>query len=268
MGDSSCNDDLVKKAKLAEQTERYDDMAALMKEFVTKNQELTVEQRNLLSVAYKNVVGVRRSAWRIITTIEQKYESAEDEKRGAELAGEYKQKIESELKEICKTVLQLLDDHLVKKQADEQVEAQTTEDGTELSSPETDKLESQVFYIKMKGDYYRYIAEVAKEDEKSAVVGKSHESYEQAYDISKKMPTTHPIRLGLALNYSVFLYEIQNDQDKACELAKKAFDEAIIELDKLKEEAYKDSTLIMQLLRDNLTLWTADDQEDFDKDAE
>ena len=68
------------------------------------------------------------------------------------------------------------------------------------------------------------------------------------------MPTTHPIRLGLALNFSVFYYEIMNKPDKACELAKKAFDEAIAELDSLQEDSYKDSTLIMQLLRDNLTV--------------
>ena len=72
------------------------------------------------------------------------------------------------------------------------------------------------------------------------------------------MKPTNPIRLGLALNYSVFYYEIKNVPDKACELAKSAFDEAIAELDSLPEDSYKDSTLIMQLLRDNLTLWTAD----------
>ena len=68
------------------------------------------------------------------------------------------------------------------------------------------------------------------------------------------MAPTHPIRLGLALNFSVFYYEIMNDPSKACELAKKAFDDAIAELDSLKEDSYKDSTLIMQLLRDNLTV--------------
>ncbi|KAM2884205.1 hypothetical protein COP2_011547 [Malus domestica] len=76
------------------------------------------------------------------------------------------------------------------------------------------------------------------------------------------LPSTHPIHLGLALNFSVFYYEIMNSPERACHLAKQAFDEAIAELDTLSEESYKDSTLIMQLLRDNLTLWTSDLPED------
>jgi len=58
----------------------------------------------------------------------------------------------------------------------------------------------------------------------------------------------------------VFYYEILNSAERACRLAKAAFDDAIAELDTLSEESYKDSTLIMQLLRDNLTLWTSDMQ--------
>lgn len=76
------------------------------------------------------------------------------------------------------------------------------------------------------------------------------------------MTPTHPIRLGLALNFSVFYYEILNSPDRACHLAKQAFDDAIAELDSLSEESYRDSTLIMQLLRDNLTLWTSSDNAD------
>jgi 14-3-3 protein epsilon len=57
----------------------------------------------------------------------------------------------------------------------------------------------------------------------------------------------------------VFYYEILNSPDRACHLAKQAFDDAIAELDSLSEESYRDSTLIMQLLRDNLTLWTSSD---------
>merc|ERR1712217_864499 len=85
-------------------------------------------------------------------------------------------------------------------------------------------------------------------------------SYEQASEVaSKGLPVTHPIRLGLALNYSVFLYEVLGNPDEACKMARSAFEDAIAELDNVAEDSYKDSTLIMQLLRDNLTLWTSDD---------
>lgn len=125
--------------------------------------------------------------------------------------------------------------------------------------------ESKVFYYKMKGDYYRYMAEFSAEEERARAAENSLAAYQQASKIaSEALPPTHPIRLGLALNFSVFYYEILNEPDKACELAKKAFDDAIAELDDLTEDSYKDSTVIMQLLRDNLTLWTSDMQDDGD----
>ena len=91
---------------------------------------------------------------------------------------------------------------------------------------------------------------------------------EAAGNSDNGLPPTHPIRLGLALNFSVFYYEIQNNPEQACQLAKKAFDDAIAELDTLSEESYKDSTLIMQLLRDNLTLWTSDNDDGQDQRVE
>ncbi|KAJ7014611.1 14-3-3 domain-containing protein [Populus alba x Populus x berolinensis] len=100
----------------------------------------------------------------------------------------------------------------------------------------------------------------SKDRENFVYVAKLAEQAER-YDASDLSPT-HPIRLGLALNFSVFYYEIMNSPERACHLAKQAFDEAISELDTLSEESYKDSTLIMQLLRDNLTLWTSDIPED------
>ncbi|KAJ8288510.1 hypothetical protein COCON_G00011690 [Conger conger] len=237
--------DMVDTAKLAEQAERYDDMADAMKAVTMLGTELSNEERNLLSVAYKNVVGARRSSWRVISSIEQKSQSNE---RKLDKSKEYRQAIEKELKEICNDVLNLLRDYLIK------------EDGV---------AESRVFYLKMEGDYFRYLAEVAVEEEKEKSIASSQEAYQQAFEISKcDMQPTHPIRLGLALNFSVFYYEILNSPEKACQLAKQAFDDAIAELDTLNEDSYKDSTLIMQLLRDNLTLWTADNQADHEDTEE
>ncbi|XP_027199874.1 tyrosine 3-monooxygenase/tryptophan 5-monooxygenase activation protein zeta isoform X3 [Dermatophagoides pteronyssinus] len=253
-------EELVQRAKLAEQAERYDDMAAAMKQVTETGTELSNEERNLLSVAYKNVVGARRSSWRVISSIEQKTEGAE---RKQQMAREYREKVEVELRDICYDVLSLLDKYLI---------------------PKASNAESKVFYLKMKGDYYRYLAEVATGDRRTSVVEESQKAYQEAFDISKnvaeeaqksyqeafdisrsKLQPTHPIRLGLALNYSVFYYEILNAADRACHLAKQAFDDAIAELDTLNEDSYKDSTLIMQLLRDNLTLWTSDTQGDGDE---
>lgn len=231
--------DLVQKAKLAEQAERYDDMAEAMKSVTEQGLELSNEERNLLSVAYKNVVGARRSSWRVISSIEQKTEGNEKKQQ---MARDYRIKIESELQHICNSVLDLLDKFLI----------------TNAS-----QAESKVFYLKMKGDYFRYLSEVADGDSKKDTVENSQHAYEQAFELSKKdMQPTHPIRLGLALNFSVFYYEILNSPERACSLAKQAFDEAIAELDTLNEDSYKDSTLIMQLLRDNLTLWTSENQGD------
>lgn len=116
------------------------------------------------------------------------------------------------------------------------------------------------FYYR-KGDYHRYLAEFATGSDRKEAAENSLVAYKAASDIAMtELPPTHPIRLGLALNFSVFYYEILNSPDRACRLAKAAFDDAIAELDTLSEESYKDSTLIMQLLRDNLTLWTSDMQ--------
>jgi len=230
-------------AKLAEQAERYEEMVEYM-EKVAKTvdvEELTIEERNLLSVAYKNVIGARRASWRIVSSIEQKEESRKNEEHVAQIK-EYRGKIEAELSNICDGILKLLDSHLV---------------------PSSTAAESKVFYLKMKGDYHRYLAEFKTGVERKESADSTMVAYKAAQDIAlAELAPTHPIRLGLALNFSVFYYEILNSPDRACNLAKQAFDEAISELDTLGEESYKDSTMIMQLLRDNLTLWTSDLTED------
>ncbi|KAI0507060.1 14-3-3-like protein 16R [Dendrobium catenatum] len=241
---ASTREQNVYMSKLAEQAERYEEMVEFMEKVVNSlpdGEELSVEERNLISVAYKNVVGSRRASWRIISSIEQKEEGRGASDRAA-AARDYRLRIESELSSICAGILRLLESRLV---------------------PSAVTAESKVFYYKMKGDYHRYLAEFKSGDERKEAAENTLSSYKAAQDIAAaELPPTHPIRLGLALNFSVFYYEILNSPDRACNMAKQAFDEAIAELDSLGEESYKDSTLIMQLLRDNLTLWTSDMQDE------
>jgi 14-3-3 protein epsilon len=247
---------LVFMSRSAESAERYDDMCAFMKHLVEQNvlnaqqrtsasedakhQDLTVEERNLLSVAYKNVIGARRASWRTFVVDDGK--GPEDPSNKLTLS--YKKQVEAELQEICMDVLELLTKRLL-----------LVHEGRETADAE-----ARVFYLKMTADYYRYLAEFKPEQGNEA---KAAEHYKKALEIAEKnLEPTHPIRLGLALNYSVCFYEILKQPENACALAKDAFDKAIKKLDALDEGTYKDSTLIMQLLRDNLTLWTQDTQEE------
>jgi len=228
-------------AKLSEQAERYDEMKDCMKLAASEKgtSELSVEERNLLSVAYKNAVGSRRASWRIVSSVEQK-ETSKGNTTNADLAREYRVKVEAELNTICNEILQLLETNLI--------------EGSSTG-------EAKVFFCKMQGDYFRYIAEFSEGQHKKNSADNAKTAYDKAMEVARKeLPVTHPIRLGLALNFSVFHYEVLNNPEEACKMARDSFEEAIAELDNVSEESYKDSTLIMQLLRDNLTLWTSDQE--------
>merc|ERR1712100_853382 len=100
-------------------------------------------------------------------------------------------------------------------------------------------------------------------DKKTEAANDADAAYKEASSVAEKeSAVTHPIRLGLALNYSVFQYEVMGKPEDACKMARTAFEDAIAELDNVAEDSYKDATLIMQLLRDNLTLWTSDQGDD------
>eukprot|EP01098_Paradermamoeba_levis_P009153 TRINITY_DN37_c0_g1_i11.p1 TRINITY_DN37_c0_g1~~TRINITY_DN37_c0_g1_i11.p1 ORF type:complete len:242 (+),score=79.27 TRINITY_DN37_c0_g1_i11:64-789(+) len=218
----------VYMAKLAEQAERYDEMVEATKNLAKLNLELTVEERNLLSVAYKNTMGARRASWRIISNIKQKEED-QGNATHVERFKKYCSKVEKELSDLCYDILNVLENNLI---------------------PNAATGESKVFYYKMKGDYYRYLAEFSVGDERKAVAEKSLTAYQAGSDIAhKQLPTTHPIRLGLALNFSIFYYEVLNSPQQASHLAKTAFDDALTDLDKLPKASSKDSVFMMQLLR-------------------
>jgi len=229
---SSHREHLLLKAKLAEQEMRYKDMAVAMKGVVETGRELTIEERNLLSMAYQKVVDAIRHSWRVLSS-----NGAETDGPNADIE-EHREMLEKQLRGICEEVINLLDTFLI---------------------PMDLNAEPKVFYLKMKGDYYRYLAEVAKGDTRKDAAENAQSSYKTAYEIAlSELLPTNPTRLRLALNFSTFYHEILNAPEEACALAKKAFDDAIAELDTVSEVSYKDTTSIMQLIRDNLELWTSE----------
>ncbi|KAI6645702.1 14-3-3 protein beta/alpha-1 [Oopsacas minuta] len=242
----------LQQAKYAEAMERYEDMRKFMESeyrvMFENNGTIPPEHRNLLSVAYKNVVGAKRSSWRTICSIQEKEENGQAKNKDQKLTiiKKVKSAIEEDLDEISNSLLNLIDSYKLCN--------------AHFEGTDDPNLVSNVFYSKMKGDYYRYMAEYKSGDERKIVVEKASEVYKQAEELAKPLQSTHPIKLGLALNYSVFHYEILSNPEEACKLAKMTFDSAIADLDLLKDDTYKDGALIMSLLRDNLSLWTAEIQ--------
>ena len=115
--------------------------------------------------------------------------------------------------------------------------------------------ETKAFFYKMIGDYYRYVAECASGDQLDTVKNGALENYQLANKSSESLNPCNPIRLGLALNFSVFHYEVMNDHKKACELGEQALSEALEKIDDVDEETFRDAKSIIELLKENLSLW-------------
>ena len=231
--------ELLLLSRMAEQSERYDEMMDLVRHFISKcSTEFTEDERNIISVAFKNVVGNRRTAWRVLHSIESKEGKRGNEENKARAVA-YREKVEGELRSFCREILRIIDNDLL----------------TKITSDE-----GKVFFIKMKGDYYRYICEFAQGQYKEESSKSAQENYQQALNIAEQsLDSTHPSRIGLALNYSVFNYEILGQHASAIAIAQKAFDDGIANLENLtNEQAYKESTMILQLIRDNISLWTTE----------
>jgi 14-3-3 protein epsilon len=225
-------------ARVADQAERYEDMVEFLTEVIKlKDEDLNTEERNLLSVGFKNLISSRRAAWRTVGAIEQNEKYAEYSGD----CGEYKKRIESELDTQCKKVIQIVKDHSLAKATDP---------------------ESKTFYLKMIGDYYRYIAETAKDALLDEVTNGAIDFYGQATEAAKELKPYNSTKLGLALNFSVFHYEVKNDIPKACALADEALEQAKENIDNMDNEDARDALSIVELLKENLSLWKEEGEDD------
>jgi 14-3-3 protein epsilon len=225
-------------ARVAEQAERFEDMVGFLKDAidVKSGEDFTTDERNQLSVGFKNLIGSERGAIRTIGAIEQnpKYQKYDTALQA------YKKKIQLELYNKCMDIVKTVESKCIGLAAND---------------------ESKAFFQKMVGDYYRYVAESATADKLEEVKTGALNGYTKADELSKNLNACNPIRLGLALNFSVFHYEVMNDHKKALELGEKALTEALEKIDDVDEETFKDAKSIIELLKENLSLWKEEDGE-------
>ena len=122
----------------------------------------------------------------------------------------------------------------------------------------SDDYESRAFFLKLYGDLKRYLCEIAREDEKQELVEETKAIYDQAMHESENLFSTHPLRLATALNCSVFLAEVAHDLNTASDIAKASFEAALFDLQAIGEDKMHETLRVMQLLKDNVTLWGLD----------
>ncbi len=231
----------IYKAMLAEQCSRYEEMCDFLEdEFKHRDKDFNEDERNLLSNAYKSYIQEIRATMKTILA----YERTEKKKKKSSVLTYtiiYKEQTLNDLIKRCQRVIKIVDDYLLKRAEND---------------------EAIVFYLKMKADYFRYIAESAEGNLKKQKSDSSLKYYEEAIKRAKKLDVLNSIRLGLFINYSLFYYEILNNHKKAIDIAKNAVSEADKELPNIDKDAdeNKDTVNMYNSLKENLDIWESKEE--------
>ena len=239
-------------AKLYEETDRYDEMTVHIKKILDYEQELSFNERNSFSIAYKSAIGSRRKQWKILNRLEK--EETIRQSKFLNLLKQFKNKVEAELDRFSQELLILLENKILNR--------------TEVSP------ESQVYYLKLKADFLRYVSIYSSEKKSKEASLMSFNVYSQADEIAKaQLKAIDPTRLGLSLNFSMYFYQVAKDLQKACFHSKKALMDIKLEMEEEEAEAaeqiettqeeaklkiliLEDSSDIIKIIKNNLTLWT------------
>merc|ERR1740121_214836 len=210
-----------------------------MKRVAGMGADLSVDEGNLLSAAFKRNVGERRTAYREVAQLEAKLR--QEKQAVGDLVKDYKLRVADDLVTKCTEVIDVL----------------SKEPFTEASD-----IEAKVEYAKMKGDYYRYMCEAASGEQQVVCSKEGLDAYQAATAIAESsLPPTHPLRLGLVLNFSVFYNEVHRSPEMACQVARKTYDQVSgIFSEMPEEECPGESVHIVQMLKDNLQMWMFESQ--------
>jgi len=255
--------DLLQMAEYAEQMEKFDDMRQAMKHFVERRKCLAIEERNLFVDAYKTIATKLRGQWRVAVGLfhtnntdtmaelshnaDGKKVTLKEQERLFVLRKNESRllmaQVAKEMRQVCDEVIALITDYLIPSVIDQ-------------------RLEDHVFYLKIRADYYRYIAETMEGEARKIFGEKAENAYQEAHRKSISLTAYNPIKLGLMLNMAVFHFEIYGNQTRAVKIARDAHDKCLSNMGKVPDDMIKDVKVIQDLLRDNLMLWCYSEETD------
>ena len=236
-------EELIFLSKLYTKAELYKEVINFIKEFIKLNPKLEKEECDIISTGFKNMISEKRSSWFTLQSMERK--EKKKKKNTIREIKEIKNHIENEIRETCKELQDLVDKELLPKNEEDEV---------------------LVFLYKLKADYFRYICEFAEGNELLDNLIKAEEFYKKAYEIAdKKLPIINCNRVSVALNYAIFLYETKKDKKNGFDIAQNTFKESMKFIEDLEKPKYRDTLLIIQLLKDNIIFWNSEMGEEEEK---
>lgn len=229
-------------AMLAQQCSRYEETINYLQElFLERKKDFNKDERNLLSYAYIKFISQKRHALRVTMAYETK-EKKYDNSPYLSYIQEYRKELETDLTQQLQKIILNLDSLLIKK---------------------AENVEAKIFYKKLKGDYNRYIAEYSKDDLKEKVMKDALTAYQEAINLCKDQPVLNILILGLALNYSIFYYEVMNERKTALKIATEYNQKITKELENFDEdkEENQDIMNLVHLIRENIDMWKSEETE-------
>ena len=223
-------------SKLYTKAELYKEVINFIKEFIKLNPKIEKEECDIISTGFKNMISDKRASWFTLNSMEHK--EKKKKRNTVKEIKEIKNHIENEIRETCKELQDLIDKELLPKNEEDEI---------------------LVFLYKLKADYFRYICEFAEGNEYQDNLIKAEEFYKKAYEIAdKKLPIINCNRVSVALNYSIFLYETKKDKKSGFDIAQNTFKESMKFIDDLEKPKYRDTLLIIQLLKENIIFWNSE----------
>ena len=236
-------EELIFLSKLYTKAELYKEVINFIKEFRKLNPKIEKEECDIISTGFKNMISEKRSSWFTLQSMERK--EKKKKKNTIKEIKEIKNHIENEIRETCKELQDLVDKELLPKNEEDEV---------------------LVFLYKLKADYFRYICEFAEGNELLDNLIEAEEFYKKAYEIAdKKLPIINCNRVSVALNYAIFLYETKKDKKNGFDIAQNTFKESMKFIEDLEKPKYRDTLLIIQLLKENIIFWNSEMGEEEEK---